>query len=50
MVADLTFEDKLLQLEEWIKKHQNLPEKIGKMIAKSLFMKPEFVKDSSFKS
>ena len=38
MVADTTFEDKLLQLEEWIKTHQFLPEKIGKWMIKCLFL------------
>jgi hypothetical protein len=30
MVSDSTFEEKLKDLEEWIKNHKWLPEKIGK--------------------
>jgi hypothetical protein len=30
MVSETTFEDKLIELEEWIKNHKWLPEKIGK--------------------
>lgn len=32
MVLDSTFDEKLSELDEWIKSHKSLPEKIGELL------------------